>query len=896
LHDNAGEPRKALELYEQALALAKASGDKRIGAQILVSIGGVYKSLGEMPKALDNYNQALPQQRAIGDRRGEGQTLNNIGAVYDSMGEPRKALEQYKQSLAFRQSTSDRRGEAQTLVNIGGIYDLLGDKQAALEHYNQALAIQRAVSDPSGEALTMVSLGTVYNLFGQPQNALEYFERALKIQQKIDDRRGEVTTLNNIASAYDGLGEPQKALEFYNRALDVSRAVLDRRGEATSLNRIGGLHFTLNEPQKALEYFKQALALKQAVGDRAGEASTLHSISYSLKSLGKPSEALDFANQALSLRRAVGDRDGEASDLTNLAGLYYSAGEKQKAMEFYGQALPLMRATGNSRGEAVILNNFGFYQLSLGENQKALDFFNQAVSILHATGFRRGEAIALSNVGRAYESMGQSEQALDFYRKSIQTYEGVRTSATLEEIKTGLAENSAAVYQRAILLLMRLGQTTAAFEQSESARARTLLDQLGNVRVNVHKGIDNQLSEQEQLLRQALNNLDSNLRTERSRPQPQLNPILIQALEGQLRAKQREYEDLLTRIKLQHPAYASLLAVSPVTLPQAQKLLDAETTLLSYFVTPQKTIAFIITRDSFEAVELPVSERELGAATESFRGFADKSVTHPQSLQRLYDWLVKPLKPRLKTRLVGVIPHAVLNNLPFAAFTDGQVFFGDEHVLFNLPSVSILPFIRREPGTGPSTLLVMSQSQVKGLPFLQYGDSVARSIAQLYGTEPLIGGSATETAFRARAGNASIVLLAAHGKLNSRSPLFSQIILAPDQENNGILEIHEVYGLDLRNADLVVLSACQTQAGQYSQGDDIIGLNRAFLYAGTPTVVASLWSVAEQPTGDLMKAYFRHLKEGKLSKAEALQSAQREIRAAYPNPYYWAAFVLTGRP
>jgi CHAT domain-containing protein len=120
-------------------------------------------------------------------------------------------------------------------------------------------------------------------------------------------------------------------------------------------------------------------------------------------------------------------------------------------------------------------------------------------------------------------------------------------------------------------------------------------------------------------------------------------------------------------------------------------------------------------------------------------------------------------------------------------------------------------------------------------------------------------------------------------------------LLAPDETHDGSLTVQDVYGLDLARADLVVLSACETQLGAQSRGDELVGLTRAFVYAGAPTVIASLWSVNDQATAVLMAAFYRHLREGR-SKAQALQAAQSETRALYPHPYYWAAFVLTGDP
>jgi CHAT domain-containing protein len=269
----------------------------------------------------------------------------------------------------------------------------------------------------------------------------------------------------------------------------------------------------------------------------------------------------------------------------------------------------------------------------------------------------------------------------------------------------------------------------------------------------------------------------------------------------------------------------------------------------------------------------------------------------PSSLERLYAWLIAPLEPHLRTPFVGIIPHGVLHYAPFAAFTDGQRYFGDEHTIFYLPSASVLPFIQqnRKVNDNDRDLLILAYGQAAGFPTLHHADEEARAVAEVYNTRAIVGSAATESTFATLAGDYNILHIAAHGELNEVSPAFSRIVLAPDEEADGFLEVHEVYGLDLENADLVVLSACQTQIGKLSAGDDIVGLNRAFLYAGTPTIIASLWSVDDEATALLMERFYTYLRGG-MGKAEALRQAQIDVRAKYPHPYYWAAFALTGDP
>jgi CHAT domain-containing protein len=334
--------------------------------------------------------------------------------------------------------------------------------------------------------------------------------------------------------------------------------------------------------------------------------------------------------------------------------------------------------------------------------------------------------------------------------------------------------------------------------------------------------------------------------------------------------------------------------VAPLALAEAQNLLDERTTLLSYVVADDKTYAFVITHKSLHLAELAVSEQDLIAAADELHAFASLDET-PPSLARLYDWLIAPIRQHLKTPLLGIIPHRILHYVPFAALANGKRYLGNDYTLFYLPNASALPFIQQKRKPANETLLAVAQGQAEGLPILRYASAEAQEIARLYHVEPLLGAAATESAFLARAGEAGLIHIAAHGQFNSAQPLFSRLVLAADSDSDGSLSVADVYGLDLKQAVLVTLSACQTQVGAQSRGDDIVGLARAFIYAGSPTVIASLWSVDDQATGMLMTAFYKHLRQGK-SKAASLRAAQAETRARYAHPYYWSAFVLTGDP
>lgn len=315
LEGTAESLRKAIEKYDEVLAMMRVLGNHQAEALTLTHIGRVYELLRENGKALDYYNQALSAWRKVGDRRFEGIILHNIGSVYDSLGERQRALEYYNHALPISIAVADRKLEATVLNNIALVQDMLGEKQKALDYYYQVLPITRASGDRQLEATAISNIGSVYEWLGEKQRALEYFNQALPISTAVGDRRGQAATLHNIAGVYNSLGEKQKALDYFNRALPIIRAAGDRRGEAFEMVSIGTVYYSLGEEQKALDFYKQALPIIRAVGDRRLEAATLLNVGISYDSPDSSQKALEYLNQSLYLSRSVSDHSTEARTL-----------------------------------------------------------------------------------------------------------------------------------------------------------------------------------------------------------------------------------------------------------------------------------------------------------------------------------------------------------------------------------------------------------------------------------------------------------------------------------------------------------------------------------------------------------------------------------------------------
>jgi CHAT domain-containing protein len=347
-----------------------------------------------------------------------------------------------------------------------------------------------------------------------------------------------------------------------------------------------------------------------------------------------------------------------------------------------------------------------------------------------------------------------------------------------------------------------------------------------------------------------------------------------------------------------------------------QRDLPEDATLISYYVTEARVHAWVIDRNDLHHAALPVSavdlERALCWAEQTGRsrsGDLARGVTLPSPLceggtataEELYAKLIAPLRRHIRHPKLLLIPHGALHSLPFAALRDPQAgYLVEHHTLTLLPGASVLRLLRawETPVDGGVLVFGDPASSRPDLSNLAAAETEAELVAEAFATHPLLGDEATESRLSRLNGEVDLVYIAAHGIYEPATPLFSRIALAPDEHHDGNLEVHEILGgLDLAGVNLVVLSACQTAAGERSRGDEIIGLTRAFLDAGSPGVISTLWQIDDTASAVLMEDFYRHLREG-APVAEALRRAQLNLLAhpLYSEPYYWAAFTLTGDP
>jgi CHAT domain-containing protein/tetratricopeptide (TPR) repeat protein len=807
-----------------------------------------------------------------------------------------------QRALAVSETAGDKVGQMVNHIGLAQAFLQQGDFTQAMLHVVAAEPMVKTAGDIKLRVDLLRAKSGAHMQAGEFESALADNREAIPILRSLNDAAGQAETFLSSAWAFQSMGDIQKAIGCYDAAFILFSNTGDKDGQVRSRIGIGSLYQSLGQYGKASAQYKAALP----IASKSQQARIFASVAELLQGMGSPVDALAHFKKAQSLLTSGSDSSLEVSILTGMGRSLMATGEFKEAETIFGQARGIVEGTSNTAAKAGIIASMGELQYWIAINspradpyshfKKALKDYDEALPLMRAIGDRAGEIGVLTNSGLVYDAQGKSKVALSYYLQALDKMENLQTQARLEEFRSNIAGQSAGLYQRAIYLEFETHQASAAFVLSERARARMLLDQLGNPRIDDYKQAPPEFLSREEQFRREYITLERQLGQEISRPGPDLNSERISKLQSRLVAIRGSYESLLNQLSLSNPRYAAFLSVMPITVEMAQERLDPATTIISYVTTPDRTFAFILTKAGLRLKSLSIGEAGLIHEIGAFRDFASNTEVSP-ALRILYKALIEPLRSEIKTTKLVIVPHGVLHELPFAALTsNGRHFLADDYSISYLPSVSALSYLHSKKGSPSERALVLANDQEDGLPFLGSAGDEAQAVAAFFNAKPFLGKDATPAVLRKEATDYDILHLVAHFEINRKNPMASRILLGHgENDGDGPLDLAGVYGLSLRKTDLVVLSGCQSQSGKRTRADDIIGLSRAFLYAGSSSVIASLWSVDDDATKLLMVAFYSHLRQG-LSKADALRAAQADVRRQYQSPFYWAGFVLTGDP
>ncbi len=675
-----------------------------------------------------------------------------------------------------------------------------------------------------------------------------------------------------LANAYGTLGQQLKAREWLEKGIEVIKqeppGAAKEGIEANLYVGLGVNYLIQGEARKAVEYISYSL--------QGQESRLAYLIKY--RSRTPP--------------RAIPNSQSQLVSTFHRLGLAHDrAGNIEEAIKAYERGIAFIKQTGFvTEGEGSLYHGLGHLYLERKEFPRALENLQKALEVAEKRQYASVIQQAGSELGDLFRQTGKFAEAISHYRKAIESVESTRSLLESEEFRSSFFDDKRQTYAGMILAHLQGNNAEEAFNYNERARSRAFLDILGS---KVQLGRSGSLIEEERALQARIGALQA--RTAAQEP----DAADAAELRQELAAGQKAYNDFLVKVRRENKEQASLMNVEPLTLKQVRELLEPEVTLLEYFVVGQTVLLWVVDKDGLSVVNIPISRGDLVSKVSALRDSVfqiGENEKFRASSQELYKLLIEPALPHVRGKELLIIPHDVLHYVPFQALLSAQdKYLIQDYPIYYLSSASLMQFTHEKKRAGGEKALVMGNPSLGDAAYnLRFAEREAKEVAGVYPKSEVY---LREQASKPRAISLSpgfeMLHFAVHAELSEEDPLSSALLLAGEGKDDGRLKVGEIFSLNLK-AGMVVLSACETGLGKLSNGDEMVGLTRAFIYAGTPSIVTTLWKVNDRASYELMREFYQHLKSSK--KSEALRQAQLTTMKEFPEPFYWAAYQLTGEP
>lgn len=798
------------------------------------------------------------------------------------------------------------------------------------DSYGLALRLAEQLHDLIGTANALRGIGNVHFLQGNYTEALKYYQKSLKIMKDVGNKIGFASALNNIGNVHALQGNYIQALEHYQRCLKIRKETGEEKWISATLANIGNVHTSQGNHTQALDHYQESLKIREEIGDMEGIASTLNNIGIVHRSQGEYTLALEAYQRSLRIKEERGEKRGIANTLNNIGFLLYSQGSHAQALERYQKCLTISAEVSDRTVMAAALNGIGNINRLQQNNTEALEYYHRSLNISQELGHKEAIADTLTNIGIVQRSQGNHTQARQNFADAIAAVEELRGRvAGDEQQQQQFFANKLSPYHQMIELLIDEKKPGEGLGYVERFKGRALLDTLENGHIDLTKAMTENERAYERRLKVEVVSLSNRISRENLREQPAKSVLIdLEARRGKARAS---YEAFQINLFAAHPELKIQRGkMQPISMKQAGSLIKDGAAVLEFVVTEDRTYLFTITQPRLrpaasqppvlKVYTLNIKQKELAERVEQFRrGLVDRDLSVGNEARELYDLLIGPARDEIanKTNLI-IVPDGPLWELPFQALQSApKRFLIEEYAISYAPSLTTLFYMTSSGASrrkAPRTLLALGNPAVtqdtaetiqslfmdENLGPLPEAERLAKTLGQMYGpahSKVYVGTEAQESRVKAEAANYRIIHIAAHGILNDKSPMYSQLVLSQAERNSGedgLLEAWEIMNLDLK-ADLVILSACETARGRIGNGEGVIGLSWASFIAGAPATIVSQWKVETSSTTELMIEFHRNLRLRK-SKSEALRLAALKLLKTeqYRHPFYWAGFVLIG--
>jgi CHAT domain-containing protein/Flp pilus assembly protein TadD len=756
----------------------------------------------------------------------------------------------------------------------------------AIKSWQQALNLFQKSQEDRGEMETLGALSAGSIELGDYDLAISYGERLVKIAQRLKNVKIQAQALGNLGIAYKNLGDYPKSIRVNQQALTISQELKMRPAEGQLLSNLGNTYAVIGNYDRAISVYKQSLEIARLVKNPQQEGNVLSNLGAVNTSKGEDREALPFYQDSLKIAKSIDDRSLEVGILINLGTTYYLLGEQKLGISKYQEAQVLAQKLENPQLLGDVSSNLGLIYEDRHEYATAIQLHQKSVKIAIASKNPRAEAIAHNNLAHTLLLTGKLADAQKNLRTAIQSLDRVRSSLNdLEQVN--IFDTQVSTYNLLQQVLIADRQPEAALEVSEQGRARAFAQRLAN---RLYANIGDKPSSKSLAL--STPSIEKIRQIAKQQNATLISYAIVSDKQFKFRGKQRGQE-----------AELYIWVVQPngkVTFRQADlKTLRQKNMTLAQLTNASRCLIS--------------SRRDCLNIEESVEKFTEGEYPGLQALYQLTIAPIADLLPQNPDDYVVFIPQDALFKIPFAALQspDGK-FLIEKHTIISAPSIQVLDFThqqrQRQSNDRNRSAVVLGNptmpmfaaeigetpTQLKSLP---HSEQEANEIAQLLHTDPKIGPGATKADFLKNLEQSRFVHLATHGFSDyTRAGLASTevpgvLALAPTGKDDGLLTTKEIFSLKL-NAKLVVLSACDTGRGRIT-GDGVMGLSRAWISAGVPSVIVSLRQVNDLPTRTLMNSFYHHFTKTS-NVARSLRHAMLDTMKTDRTPVRWGAFMLIG--
>ncbi|MDX1636978.1 MAG: CHAT domain-containing protein [Balneolaceae bacterium] len=872
-------------------------------------------------------------------------TLNNYrGSIYKRTNDFAKSEEGYQQALKLAAARNDSLQVAIINDNLGGLHLLQSNFQKSLDHRRRALVLFEEVGTDLNLAITLNNIGLTYVKLSMYDQAYEYLSRSLELSRNLENTARLATGYGNMGMVHYNLGNYDQAMVAYQNAIEYARKAGNPVKQAHVLVNLGNLYNKLGDTEKSLDYYRESLELvvEHDITSPTELSTKYKNIGARLLDLGRYDEARENYRKALELRRKAGDIREIALSLIDMAQMERIRKQYDQAEIYARRSSSIADSTGIRDLKLQADLELGKIWQDRGELNRAIRRYRKALETSRMLPDRY-LLEPLSRLAYAYHSL-ESDSAIYYGQRVVDVIEQRRERVgELASLKSGFFEAYVDLYiDLASWALTYRNDERRALQLVEASRARALLDELAQAAENLDQLLPVDTRLQKQQLEDRIEDLQNRIDTT-------ANVAEKRQLRKQLRGTELEYGSFMNQVRSNNPQYKKLEYPSSLTADQMQQLVDDGTAILEYAFGREELLAFLITSDEILVERVDVApgaadSREMTRAVERFR---DHILAHQplellqESSGELVECLIEPFWEELRHyQNLMIVPDGVLAYLPFEALLIRDRYLVERFSVKYTPSLTIYSFLSNNDRTQAADrgeLLAVAGSNFGGssrplnrgeayapLPAtIAEVDSIA---AKFRDVKVLKEGNFDEDFIKKNLNKPyRFIHLATHGIIDEDYPGLSGLALSSAPEyaagrEDGILRSSEIYQLNMQS-EMVVLSACNTGLGKIVNGEGILGLQRAFFYAGVPTVSVSLWNVYDRSTAYFMDQFYSSLLD-RLDQQDsgwqldsllrwlgwdsaipygAAAPAMREAKLGMLNhllfhhPVYWAPFIVLGR-